>query len=186
MATQKKKTPDTDFASRMKRLRKKSGFSFAQLSNDTGLTEEYLEQVENGDLMPTVSSIIQISKALTVDAGTFLDSDDPAAARKRKAEGLQKRQKAYSYKTLTPDAAHKHMKAFLVTIDPKSDLEGAQYQHEGEEFIYVLEGRLNIEVGQKISDLRKGQTLHFNSNIVHKLSNPGTKKTELLVVVYTP
>lgn len=184
MATQKPQ--ETDFSSRMKRLRKKSGLGFDQLSRETGLTEDYLEQVETGKLMPTVSAIIQISKALTVDAGTFLSSEDPAAARKRKAEGLLSREKAYSYKTLTPDAAHKHMKAFLVTIDPKSDLEGAQYQHEGEEFIYVLDGRLKIEVGQKIHDLHKSQTLHFNSNIVHKLSNPGTKKTELLVVVYTP
>ena len=187
MATAKKKSSrDKDFAARMKRLRSRAKMDFPQLSRETGLTEEYLEQIENQEIMPTVSAIIQISKALTVDSGAFLSKEDATTARKRKAESLKKREKAYSYRTLTPDAAHKHMKAFLVTIDPKSDLEGAEYHHEGEEFVYVLDGRVNIQVGQKKHELRKGHTLHFNSGIVHKLNNPGTKKTELLVVVYTP
>ena len=94
MATAKKKDPD--FSARMKRLRAKAGLSYAQLSRETGLTEEYLEQVEKQQVMPTVSAIIQISKALTVDAGTFLSRPDEASSRKRKAEALTKRQKAYS------------------------------------------------------------------------------------------
>ena len=184
MATAKKKDPD--FSARMKRLRAKAGLSYAQLSRETGLTEEYLEQVEKQQVMPTVSAIIQISKALTVDAGTFLSRPDEASSRKRKAEALTKRQKAYSYKTLTPDAAHKHTKAFQVTIDPDTALEGGEYQHEGEEFVYVLEGRVDIQVGQKMNKLHKGQTIPFNSGILPRLRNPGKTKTELIVVVFTP
>ncbi|MBI1909012.1 MAG: cupin domain-containing protein, partial [Deltaproteobacteria bacterium] len=135
-------------------------------------------------VMPPVSAILQISKALTVDAGAFLSEEKDS--RRKKAEAFEKRRKAYSYVTLTPDAAHKHMKAFLVTIDPGKEHEGAEYQHEGEEFIYVLEGRLDIEVGRKKHTLKNGQSLHFNSNLIHVLNNPGKKKTELLVVVYTP
>jgi transcriptional regulator with XRE-family HTH domain len=175
-----------DFSERMKRLRTKAGMTLEKLSSETGLTEEYLEQIENQKIMPTVSSIIQISKALTIDSGVFLSKQEEKAAKKRKAESFQLRRKAYSYKTLTPDAEHKHMKGFLVTIDPETEHGGVEYHHEGEEFVYVLEGRADIQVGQKLHTLHKGQSLHFNSAITHKLRNPGKKKSELIIVVYTP
>ncbi len=135
--------------------------------------------------MPPVSAIIQISKALVVDAGKFLSADDTKTGRK-KAESFSKRKNAYFYKTLTPDAEHKHMKGFHVTIPPESDHEGVEYKHEGEEFIYVLDGRLEIKVGPDLRSLKKGETIHFDANKTHRLRNPGKKKTELIVVVYTP
>ena len=52
--------------------------------------------------------------------------------------------------------------------------------------MYVLDGRVDVQVGQKKNALHKGQSLHFNSAIIHKLRNPSKKKTELIVVVYTP
>ncbi len=61
-----------------------------------------------------------------------------------------------------------------------------EYHHEGEEFIYVLQGTLQITVGENISVLHQRETIHFNSAITHKLKNLSSKKTELIVVVYTP
>jgi len=174
-----------DFAGKMKRLRKKNKISMEALARETGYDADYLESVESGDRRPPVSAIIRISDALDVDSGTFLSAENKTSM-KKKAESYDKREKAYSYKALTPGARSKHMKAFQVTIDPESEHEGVAYQHEGEEFIYVLEGRLDIKVGSKKHNLKKGQSIHFNSNLVHKLHNPGKKKTELIVVVYTP
>jgi len=174
-----------DFASKMKRLRKKGKITIETLAQKTGLSAEFLEKIENGEITPPVSNIIQISNALTVDSGKFLSADD-SSSKKRKAESFQKRQNAYYYKTLTPDAELRHMKGFRVTIPAESEHEGVAYKHEGEEFIYVLEGRLDIEVGGKKQSLKKAQTIHFNSGLVHKLRNPGKEKTELIVIVYTP
>ena len=173
-----------DFSDKMKRLRKKNGITLEALAAATGMSADYLEKIENGETMPPVSNIIQISAALTVDSGKFLSSD--GAAKEKKAESFKKRADAYYYKTLTPDAEHKHMKGFNVSIPSKSEHAGVQYKHEGEEFVYVLDGVLDIQVGAKKHKLKKGQSLHFDSNHTHKLSNPGSKQTELLVVVYTP
>ena len=52
--------------------------------------------------------------------------------------------------------------------------------------MYVLEGRLTIQVGQNTSVLKKGQSIHFDSSLRHKLGNPGREKAELLVVIYLP
>lgn len=183
MAAKKKK--DAGFAAKMKKLRKKNKIEMEQLSRDSGCPVDYLEKVESGEVMPPVSDIIKISNALVVDAGTFLSAEEKAS-RKKKAESFKKREKAYSYKVLTPDAGHKHMKAFQVSIDPGEEHEKVEYKHAGEEFIYVLEGRLEIKVGRKTHELKKGKSIHFDSSLPHMLRNPGRKKTELIVVVYTP
>ena len=63
---------------------------------------------------------------------------------------------------------------------------GVSYQHEGEEFVYVLKGHIEVTVGNHVNNLGWGESLHFNSAINHKLKNVGTADAELLVVIYTP
>jgi transcriptional regulator with XRE-family HTH domain len=178
------KSHSQDFAVKFKKLRKKGNISLEALARKTGLDASYLEKIENGEATPPVSTIIQISNALTVDSGTFLSANDDS--KKQKAEIFNKRKNAYYYKTLTPDAEHRHMKGFNVTIPPESEHEGVQYKHVGEEFIYVLDGHLEIEVGGKKNSLKKSQSIHFDSGLVHKLRNPGKKKVEMIIIVYTP
>ena len=78
------------------------------------------------------------------------------------------------------------MKAFLVTIDPKQDHKMVEYKHEGEEFLYVLKGHVEVRVGEAQNLLKKGETLHFNSGTTHKLRNVSEEEAKLLVVIYTP
>jgi uncharacterized cupin superfamily protein len=73
-----------------------------------------------------------------------------------------------------------------VTIDPETEHKGVEYHHEGEEFIYVLEGSLKIKVGQNTSTIKSGGYINFDSSLSHKLSNPTGEKAELLVVIYMP
>ena len=63
---------------------------------------------------------------------------------------------------------------------------GVGYQHDGEEFIYVLNGKIEISVGDHVNTLKKGESLHFNSGIKHKIKNTGKKDAELVVLVYSP
>ena len=60
------------------------------------------------------------------------------------------------------------------------------YQHKGEEFVYVLEGDVEITVGDHINSLGPHQSLHFNSGIRHKLKSISDEKAALLVVIYSP
>ena len=170
---------------KMKKLRKEKGLSYKYLANETGYTPEYIKEVEEQDKIPPVSFVIQLSKALSIDSGTFLDEEQESLSKKR-IESYKKRTEAYSYKSLTPGAKTKHMKAFLVTIEPKQQHEMVEYHHEGEEFIYVLKGKLEIVIGDNVNILNKGESIHFNSAITHKLRNLSSSKTELIVVVYTP
>jgi len=160
--------------------------SLENLANKTGFSQRYLREIEEGIKIPPVSAVIQIAKAFSIDSGSFLSAEEQEATAKRRKESFYKRTQAYSYKTLTPDAEEKHMKAFLVTIDPRQDHKMVEYRHEGEEFIYVLKGEVEVMVGENPNHLKKNETLHFNSGITHKLRNVSDEDAKLLVVLYTP
>ncbi len=181
-----KKIDEKSFGAKMKQLRLLRKVSFEQLANKTGFSQRYLKEIEDGLAIPPVSAVIQIAKALAIDAGSFLSAEEQQASEKRRRESFYKRTQAYSYKTLTPDAETKHMKAFLVTIDPRQDHKMVEYKHEGEEFLYVLKGHIEVMVGENENVLKKGETLHFNSGITHKLRNVSDEEAKLLVVIYTP
>ena len=181
-----KKIDEKSFGAKMKQLRQLRKVSFEQLANKTGFSQRYLKEIEEGVAIPPVSAVIQIAKALAIDAGSFLSAEEQQASERKRKESFYKRTQAYSYKTLTPDAETKHMKAFLVTIDPRQDHKMVDYKHEGEEFLYVLKGHIEVMVGENENRLKKGETLHFNSGITHKLRNVSDEEAKLLVVIYTP
>ena len=80
-----------------------------------------------------------------IDSGVLLREEKNKAGRES-ALAYRKRTEDYTYQTLTPEAAHKHLKGFKVFIDPESDHKGVSYQHLGEEFIYVLKGKIEVMV----------------------------------------
>src|SRR4030066_2525229 len=180
------KLDEKSFGAKMKQLRLVRNMSFEQLANKTGFSQRYLKEIEEGIAIPPVSAVIQIAKALAIDSGSFLSPEEQEAWEKKRKESFYKRTQAYSYKTLTPEAEAKHMKAFLVTIDAKQDHKMVEYKHEGEEFLYVLKGHIEVMVGESQNLLKKGQTLHFDSGIAHKLRNLSEEEAKLLVGIYTP
>jgi transcriptional regulator with XRE-family HTH domain len=182
MPRQKKPQP---FGKRFMKLRRDKKMTLKHLANETGLKTGYISQVEKGEVIPPVAVILQLSRALEIDSSILLREERKESGRKS-AEDYQKRTEDYSYQTLTPEAQHKHLKAFRVFIDPQSEHKGVSYQHLGEEFIYVLKGEIEVMVGENRNIINPHKCLHFNSSIVHKLRNVSAEKAELLVVLYTP
>ena len=180
----KKDTRPVPVGEKIKKARKKKKITLDQVANDTGFSIDYLKQIESGKAIPPVGTLLQISRALEIDSGLLLR--EQATSAEERVRAYAKRTENYAYTTLTPGAENKHLKAFRVTIDPMKEHKGVGYQHEGEEFVYVLTGQIEVSVGDHVNRLKEGQTLHFNSGIRHKLRNVGKKKAELIVVVYTP
>ncbi len=170
---------------RLLKLRRERKLTLKHVANETGLSTKYISQVEKGEVTPPVSVLLQLSRALEIDSSILLQEEKKRAAKKSR-DDYQKRTEAYTYETLTPEARHKHLKAFKVFIDPKSHHKGVSYQHLGEEFQYVLKGKVEVVVGENRNVLGPGDCIHFNSSIVHKLRNLSSERAELLVVLYTP
>jgi quercetin dioxygenase-like cupin family protein len=169
---------------KIRRERIKKKISLDRIANETGFSISYLKEVEAGKVIPPVGALLQLSKALEIDSGFFLREQESSLKSRIKAYTM--RTENYAYTTLTPGAENKHLKAFKVTIEAMQDHKGVGYQHEGEEFIYVLAGKIELTVGDHINKLNEGESLHFNSGIRHMLRNIGEEKAELLVVIYGP
>ncbi len=170
---------------RLARLRAEKKLSIEELSEKTGLEVAELESIEKGNVFPPVGDILKISRSLTVDPSRLLGGDEKDH-RKKRAEDFKKRVAAYNYEVLTPDAENMHLRAFRITIPAGQEHPKISYQHEGEEFVYALEGQVEITVGKKKKLLARGESLHFDSGIAHSLKNPGSIECSLIVTVYTP
>lgn len=173
------------FGARIRTLREEKGLSLDDLSRETGYPADLIEQVEDGKIAPPVALVLQLGRSFKMDIEQ-LQAPQEKEASKRRTRSHKKRVASYAYAPLTQPGEEKHLRAYRVTIDPQTDHKGVEYHHEGEEFVFVLDGGLTIQVGQNVTTLKKGGSIHFNSALHHKLSNPTRDKAELLVVIYVP
>jgi len=180
----KKKKKRAPVGQKIKKARTGKKMKLDQLANETGFSIDYLKEIESGKDIPPVGALLQISRALEIDSGTLLK--EPESRMESRIKAHTKRTENYAYTTLTPGAENKHLKAFLVTVKARQDHKGVGYHHEGEEFVYVLKGKIEVIVGEHVNVLEKSDSLHFNSGIRHKLTNISDETAELLVVIYSP
>ena len=180
----KKKAPPVPIGTKIKKARTNKKFSLDRVANETGFSIEYLKDVETGKVMPPVGALLQIARALEIDSGSLLR--EPESKLESRIKAQTKRTDNYAYTTLTPGAENKHLKAFRVLIEAQQDHKGVDYHHEGEEFVYVLSGKIEVAVGEHKNTLEKGDSLHFNSGIRHKIKSISDETAEMLVVIYAP
>jgi quercetin dioxygenase-like cupin family protein len=180
----KKAAQPVPVGKKIKKARLGKKISYDQLANETGFSIDYLKEIETGKKTPPVGTLLQIARALEIDSGMLLREEESNL--KKRIKAYTKRTDNYAYETLTPGAENKHLKAFRVTVESMQEHKGVGYQHEGEEFVYVLTGKLEIVVGEHVNRLKVGDSLHFNSGIRHQMRNVGDAAAELLVVIYGP
>lgn len=180
----KKSAAQSPIGKKIKKIRLEKKIALDRIANETGCSLEYLKAIESGRQIPPVGTLLQISRALEIDSGLLLKEQESNLSKRIKA--YTTRTESYAYTTLTPGAENKHLKAFRVTIDPMQAHKGVGYQHEGEEFVYVLAGKVEVIVGEHQNILAEGQSLHFNSGIRHQLRNISQQQAVLLVALYSP
>ncbi len=187
MVTRKavKKTEKSSFGHRMKDAREKMGISIEDLALETGYVHEDLSAVEDGKSVPPVSLVLQLSRALKMNMDEP-ESDGKSKNEKRRSKGHKMRVDSYAYTVLSKPGTDKHLRGYLVNVDANAEDKGVEYHHEGEEFEYVLRGAVTVQVGENITSLSQGESIHFNSGLRHKLSNPNPEPAELLVIIYVP
>ena len=179
-----KKKGITPIGTRIRRIRLDKKISLDTLANETGLSKEFIKKIEAGEQRPSVGTLLQISRTLHIDSSFLLKEQEDAIEGRSRA--YTKRTDNYAYTHLTPNAENKHLKAFRIVIEAEKSHGGVGFQHEGEEFVYVLKGKVEVQVGDHVNKLKKADSLHFNSGVKHDLRNTGKTDAELIVVVYAP
>ncbi len=170
----------------VKKLREARQWSREDLAQATGQSPESILDVEENAVTPSVGFLLRLARALDVDPAAFLNPGEREQVAGLREQAYTRRTENYSYQTLTPGAEWEHLRAFLITIEPKKAHKPVDYKHEGEEFVYVLTGDLELSLDGKPQTLKPGESRHFNSMTPHKLKSLSESETCCLVVLYTP
>lgn len=181
---------------KIKQFREFREISIDELALNANLDVAQLKQIEQQSNVPSLGHLIKISRALGVRIGTFLDDQEhigPVVIR----SGEEKSSLSFSTKnentrehlnffSLASDKAGRHMEPFIVEIEPQEEPNYKLSSHEGEEFIYVLKGKIEINYGKDLLQLEKGDSIYLDSVVSHNIHAAGDQVAKILAVVYTP
>ncbi|MDR0486980.1 MAG: cupin domain-containing protein, partial [Treponema sp.] len=184
---------------RIAEIRKTYSITREILSERSGVPAELISKIEDEGHIPDLAPLIKIARALGTRLGTLLDDHEqlgPVVCRAGQTveaprfvtglpDGAEKGgHKGLSFNALAADKNGRHMEPFIVTI--ASGARQEKSTHEGEEFIYVMEGNLSLEYGMTKETLRAGDSVYYDSIVPHRLSSSDSNPVKILAVIYTP
>jgi transcriptional regulator with XRE-family HTH domain len=191
---EEKNSRELTIGEKIRDLREKRGFSLQDMANRTGYSSAILSQIENHMVSPPLGSLIKLAKALEVKVGIFF-GDEPresyAIVRKDERRSISrfasKEGVSYgsSYESLGFDKKDRHMEPFLVTLEPATVKSEKLSTHDGEEFIFVLEGEMEAILGTHKDILSAGDCIYYDSTIPHKVQCHRDVPTRILAVIWT-
>lgn len=194
MEEEKKEFEEIRVGEKIKSLREGKGFSLKDLADLTGFSTALLSQMENHLVSPSLGTMIKLAKALGVKVGDFLGEthgepftivrkdERKMVSRFASKEGVKY---GYSYESLGFEKKDRHMEPFIVTLEPATIKASKTSVHEGEEFIFVLEGEMEVVLGNHTDVLYPGDSIYYDSNIPHRVQCHQDKVTKILAVLYT-
>jgi transcriptional regulator with XRE-family HTH domain len=180
-------------ARNIKALRQNKKMSLDVLSHLTGLTKGYLSKIERSRKAPPLSTLNKIALTMDVDVTYFLKENaeevrdiNLAIVRKRERKKVVTKGSlslyGYEYEALAYNKPGKNMEPFI--LSPAWNKESI-FQHDGEEFMYVLEGTHEFTYDGKKYILRRGDSIYFDSRIPHSGRSLGEKKARVLTIIYS-
>ena len=183
---------------KIKNVREMKSISIEEMVERSGLSEEQIQRIEGNEDFPSLSPLIKIARVLGVRLGTFLDDQQelgPVICRKESIESdsgigftnnATSKHKYMSYHSLSQDKSGRHMEPFMIDILPAKDANFIFSTHEGEEFIFVLEGSIEINYGKNTYLLNQGDSIYYDSIVAHHVHAGDENPAKILGVIYTP
>jgi transcriptional regulator with XRE-family HTH domain len=176
-----------EIGARLRELRELSRVSIDEMAGYLNMPVERYNCYEEGRLDIPASVLIESARRLDVDMGLILTGQEPKMnifTITRKGEGVDvERRKEYRYQSLAGKFVHKKAEPFIVTIDPGKSRSSSVYSHAGQEFDYVLEGTLKINIRDQAVVLNEGDSIFFDSSYGHVLEALNDRPAKLLAMV---
>jgi len=176
--------------------RQQRRLTLQELSELTGLSKPLLSQIENEQVVPPLGTLLKISRGLKVDIHFFFeDEGDRQKLVVTRGEELRpdlQRQavnaenRPYTYHSLAQGMRQKNMEPFLVEVENAIWDDKLFFRHDGEEeFLYVLEGEIDLHYGSEIYRLKAGDSVYYDSSQPHGLVSVGNCKARIVAVLYS-
>ncbi len=178
---------------RIQELREARGISLKELAAQVDIPYEMLERIESEAIAPPVGAIVKIARYLQTKPGALIEEEgqkpysivrrDERKPVARVASAAATR-RSYSYTSLASGVKGRHMESFLVKLEPACP-EDEPSIHAGEEFIFVLDGRMSVRLGEETHELEPGDSIYYLSTLPHLVTAAGDKPALILAVIYS-
>jgi transcriptional regulator with XRE-family HTH domain len=171
---------------KLRKLRMSNSLTQEELASRADLTKGYISQLENDGTSPSISTLRDILEVLGVSMSDFFaETPELQVIFGQESRVVACDEKGMKVELLVPGAQNRTMDPVLVTLSPGETM-AEQPFHEGEEFGYLLDGRIELSLDEKIHTVRKGECFYFPSDRRHLVRNPGKKHAQILWVVSPP
>jgi len=166
--------------------------SVEDLAKNAGVEASLVRKAEAGEIYPPLGVLVKISRALGERLGAFMDAPvrlAPVITRcaERSEETAAHTEGAvgkYRYYPLAKGKTDRHMEPLYIVVQPCDD--ACTSSHEGEEFVIVVKGQVELGYGKQKSLLDEGDSMHYNSVVPHHLGAANGEAAEIFAVIYTP
>jgi transcriptional regulator with XRE-family HTH domain len=182
-------------AAQTKTIRETRGLSLADLSERSGCSVELLESIESGQVAPSIAPLARVARALGVRLGTLMDGAEQHGPVVDRAHTRQVVARFADFRTqsglgtaeywgLALEKTDRHIEPFLLTLHPETTPQMSS--HEGEEFLYVLSGEIEVTYGQQQYSVGQSDSIYFDSVVAHSVRALGQSAAQVLSVIYCP
>jgi len=187
---------DNKIGKKIRQVRESKKMTVEELAKASGNSVELIESLEEGAFIPSMTPLFKIARALDVRLGTFLDDmpqTGPFVVKSGRSEEIihftgsisNLEESTLDLYSLAYGKGDRHMEPFIVELHPKNVDKYELSNHEGEEFIYVMEGEIELIYGQEKYILNTGDSIYYDSVIPHDL-HAHQSEAKILAVVYAP
>ncbi|MCF2626127.1 cupin domain-containing protein [Fusobacterium perfoetens] len=175
---------------RIKKKRNEKDFSLRELAAKVDLSASFLSQIEQGKASPSIENLKKIANYLEVKVSYLIEEEDESLGsfhiKKEDRKYVESIDSKTSIALLTSSKIEKNMEPIMYEIKPGGESGRGFFNHNGEEFIYIIEGTLDIYIEDQLTTLNEGDSFYFKSSLNHRFKNNGKKLTKAIWVVTPP
>ncbi|MGB9698707.1 MAG: helix-turn-helix domain-containing protein [Thermodesulfobacteriota bacterium] len=195
-AKEREELKELNLGQKIKALRQRQGISLEEMARRTNLSQPLLSQIESEVVAPPVATLLKIARALNVNIGYFFQTEEEeekkaVIVRKNERKRVFRRihedpaKVGYYYESLAYPKGDRHMEPFQVEFEVKKKEDLIFFNHQGEEFVFVLEGKLEFNYENEVHLLEPGDSLYFDSSLPHAFRAVGSKNALAIDVIYS-
>ena len=174
--------PHLKIGIRIRNLRMDQKRTIQEIAAVCGLSKSMISKIETNSVIPSVSTLYKIAKSLGVNMSVLMDENDwPGSVvitAEKATENTTKTDRGYYMFPFAAEYRNKKMQPFMI-VAKKGEVKDHHVSHDGEEFIYVLEGEMKIRIGTTDYTLKQGDSVYFNALEIHGIK-PISEKVKYL------
>lgn len=179
----------TKLGARIRSLREARGMKLKELADATGLSDAFVSRLERGQVSSSVANLIQIAEALDIGVSDLFEnpvdqlrSDVTVHRLGDESEGLSIPSTGYRWRLFAGGMPNDDLEIFHLAF-PRRNRMDLMVSHPGQEYCYVISGRIRFHVGAEVFDLAAGEGIFLNSELPHRADNIGEDEARILMVV---